>query len=232
MEKTENQITTYMERSLHASLKARFCPSVDCHEVKIGKFVADACADGVIYEIQTGNFSPLAKKIRFYLENTDFKIVVVRPIAKDRRIFWLGEGGEIAANARKSSKHENIFHGVADLWYLREFFGEERLSFAFILMEIDEIRLLDGYGKNKKKRATSVDRLAGEIFSEIYVQSPADVRALAKEKLPEGEFFREELSARLGLKGLKLWSAQKLLLELGILSCRKDGKRLIFKLEE
>ena len=39
-EKTENLITTYMERSLHASLKAYFCPDELYHEVKIGRFAA------------------------------------------------------------------------------------------------------------------------------------------------------------------------------------------------
>ena len=231
MERTENLITTYMERSLHASLKAKFCPDESCHEVKIGRFVSDACCDGVIYEIQTGNLAPLAKKIRFYLENTNFEVVVVRPIAKDRRIFWLGEGGELSSAARKSSRHENIFHGIADLWYLREIFGAQRRAFAVVLMEIDEIRLLDGYGKDKKKRATSVDRLAGEIFSEIRVHNLDDVRAIARENLPTGEFYREDLARALKLSGLKLWAAQKFFVEFGILSCEKEGKRLVFKVE-
>lgn len=232
MDRTENQITTYMERSLHASLKARFCPDETCHEVNIGKFVADACCDGVIYEIQTGSLSPLAKKLRYYLENTDFEIVVVRPIARDRRIFWLNEDGELSTAARKSSRHENIFHGIADLWYLRELFGAQRLSFAFVLMEIDEIRLLDGYGKNKKKRATSVDRLAGEIFEEIRIHNLSDVRELVSKKLPTGEFSRDELARTTKLSGLKLWSAQKFLVEFGILSCKKEGRRLIFEVKE
>ena len=68
-QKANNLITTYMERSLHASLKEHFCPDEAYHEVKIGKFVADACVDGTIFEIQTGNLAPLRKKIQFYLEN-------------------------------------------------------------------------------------------------------------------------------------------------------------------
>ena len=67
------------------------------HEVKIGRFVADACCDGVIYEIQTAKLGNLVKKLKFYLENTDYKIVVVCPLAQNRRIFWLDkESGEMA----------------------------------------------------------------------------------------------------------------------------------------
>ena len=229
MDRTDNVITTYMERSLHLSLKKHFCPDESCHEVKIGRFVADACADGTIYEIQTGNFAPLRKKMQFYLENTEYKIVIVRPLAKNRRIFWLDEtSGELTKPARLSSKHEGIANGIADLKYLQEFLGHERVEFCFVLMEIDEIRKLDGYGKQKKIRATSVDRVAGEIYSKEYVRNIDDVALAILPLLPEGEFGRDELSKALKLKGLKLWSAQKLLLETELISSRKDGKCLVF----
>ena len=230
-EKTENKITTYMERSLHAYLKAYFCPDESCHELKIGRYVADACDGGTIFEIQTGNFSPLVKKIKFYLENTDFDIVVVRPIAKNRRIFWLDPvSGEMNKPSRPSPKHEGLPHGIADLFYVREFLGEKRLSFCCVLMDVNEVRLLDGYGKDKKKRATSVDRLAGEIHSLTYIRSLDDVREHILPLLPDGAFSRDELAKHLKIGGgLKLWSAQKLLVETGLLSCEKDGKRLVFE---
>ena len=229
IEKTDKVITTYMERSLHASLKGHFCPDESHHEVKIGRFVADACVDGTIFEIQTGNFAPLRKKIQFYLENTEFNIVIVRPLAQNRRIFWLDESsGELKKAPRLSSKHENLASGIADIHYISEFLGVERVSFCFVLMEIDEVRKLDGYGKQKKIRATSVDRLAGEIYSTVYINNKNDIMHEILSLLPDGEFSREELSKALKLKGLKLWSAQKLLLEKDILSCKKDGKRLVF----
>ena len=229
-EKTENLITTYMERSLHASLKAYFCPDETCHEVKIGRFVADACSNGVIYEIQTAKLGNLVKKLKFYLENTDYKIIVVCPLAKNRRIFWLDkESGEMKKAPRLSSKHENLASGIADLFYLKEFIGNEKLSFCFVSMEIDEVRLLDGYGKQKKIRATSVDRVAGEIYSLDYINSIDDVKNALFPLLPDGEFDRATLSKALKLSGRKLWGAQKLLLESRLLSSRKEGRKLIFE---
>ena len=228
-EKTENLITTYMERSLHRSLKFHFCDDESKHEIKIGRHVADVCDGNTIFEIQTGNFSPLRKKIQFYLENTDFDIVIVRPIAQNRKIFWIDEdSGEMKKAPRLSSKHENLASGIADLHYLNEFLGNPRLSFCFILMEIDEIRLLDGYGKQKKIRATSVDRLAGEIYSLHYIKGISDVADVILPMLPDEPFGREELSKSLKLKGLKLWSAQKLLLETNLLTCEKEGNKLVF----
>ena len=228
-EKTENLITTYMERSLHRSLKFHFCDDESKHEIKIGRHIADACDGKTIFEIQTGNFSPLRKKIQFYLENTDFDVVVVRPIAQNRKIFWIDEAsGEIKKAPRLSSKHENLASGIADLHYVNEFLGNPRLSFCFVLMEIDEIRLLDGYGKQKKIRATSVDRLAGEIYSLHYIKRFDDIADTILPLLPDESFGREELSKSLQLKGLKLWSAQKLLLETNLLSCEKEKNKLVF----
>lgn len=228
-EQTENLITTYMERSLHRSLKFHFCTDESKHEIKIGRHVADACDGKTIFEIQTGNFSPLRKKIQFYLENTDLDIVIVRPIAQNRKIIWIDEAsGKMKKVPRLSSKHENLASGIADLHYLNEFLGNSRLSFCFILMEIDEIRLLDGYGKQKKIRATSVDRLAGEIYSFHYIKSAGDVADAILPSLPNEPFGREELSKSLKLKGLKLWSVQKLLLETNLLTCEKQGNKLVF----
>ena len=229
LEKNENRITTYMERSLHASLKKRFCSDEAMHEIKIGRFVADACDGKTIFEIQTGNFSPLTKKLNFYIENTDYDIVVVRPIAKNRRIFWLDEDGALQKAPRLSSRHENIACGVADLYYIKEFLSNERVSFCFPIMEIDEVRLLDGYGKQKKIRATSVDRIAGEIYEIKYINGVEDIKNEIFPLLPDGSFTRKELSQGLKLSGLKLWSAQKLLTRLEILSVKKEGQKLIFE---
>lgn len=230
MEKPTTAINTYMERSLHAALKKHFCPDEAKHELKIGRYIADACCDGVIYEIQTGGLSPLRKKLDFYLENTDFNIVIVHPVAKNRKIFWMDEdSGELTAAPRISSKHENIFHAISDIYYLREFLGNDRISFCFPIMEIDEVRLLNGYGKKKKIRATSVDRLAGEIYSIEYIKNATDISKLVLPSLPNGEFTRDEMSKALKLKVLKLWGMQKLLLELGILSCRQEGRKIFFQ---
>lgn len=230
-ERTERVITTYSERDLHRSLKLKYCPDESLHELKIGRYVADACRDGVIYEVQTGGLSPLAKKLKYYLEHTDLDVCVIRPIARDRRILWLDpDSGELAAAPRLSAKHETVFSGISELLYIMEIFGEPRLRICFLLMEIDEVRLLDGYGKNKKIRATSVDRLAGEVYSEIFVNTPSDVASLVMPLLPDDEFFtREQLSHTLGLKGRRLWSAQKLLEELHLIETKREGRRVLFR---
>ena len=230
LEKTDNLITTYQERDLHRALKLRFCPDETMHEIKMGRFVADAFDGETIFEVQTGSLSLLEKKLRFYLENTPYKIVIVRPIAAKRRLVWLdSESGEVAKAPRLSPKRENIFSGIADIFYIFELFGAERLEICFVEMEIDEVRLLDGYGKQKKIRATSVDRIAGEVFSKTVVKDLDDIRKIVFGALPDGEFSRAELSKCLKLGGLKLWAVQKMLIESGLLQVRKEKNKLIFR---
>jgi hypothetical protein len=96
-------------------------------------------------------------------------------------------------------------------------------------MEIDEVRLLDGYGKQKKKRATSVDRVAGEIYSIDYINNINDIKNAVFPLLPGDEFDREVLSKSLKLKVRKLRGVQKLLIETNLISVQKNGKKLIFE---
>lgn len=221
--------TVYNERGLHRALKRRFCPDEDGHEVKIGKYVADALRGNEIIEIQTGSLSPLAKKLEFYLNETEHEVLVVHPVARDRRLIWIDEEtGEAKPSSRLSPKHGSVADGIADLLYVGELIGRERLSFCIILMEIDELRALDGYGKAKKIRATSLDRLAGEVYEEIYIRSVDDIAALILPLLPEGEFGREDLARSLGLGGRRLWAMQALLTQTEILSSRRDGRRIFF----
>ena len=229
IEKTDNLISTYMERSLHASLKKHFCSDESMHEIRIGRFIADACNGKTIFEVQTGNFAPLTKKLKFYIENTDFDILVVRPIAKNRRVFWIDADGALQKAPRLSSRHENIASGIADLYYIKEFLSDRRVSFCFPIMEIDEVRLLDGYGKQKKIRATSVDRIAGDIYEIKYINDVDDIKNEIFPLLPDEPFDRKELSRCLKLSALKLWSAQKLFCELKILSVNKEGRKFMFE---
>lgn len=221
-------ITTYMERSLHLAMKRHFCPDESLHEQRIGKYIADAFDGKTLFEIQTGSFSSLRKKIQFYLENTDFNVLVIHPLAYNKRIIWIDKDtGNVAAKPRLSAKHETVISSLPQIFYLNEFLGHPRLSFCFPLLEISELRLLDGYGKDRKKRSTSVDKLAGELYEIKYVNSASDIADIIRSRLPSS-FSRSELSKALGLRGRKLWAAQNLLTATGILSVKKANRQLVF----
>ena len=60
-------INTMQEKSLHAALKAWYARPGDRFEVEIGGYVIDLVQDGLLIEIQTGNFSSIRNKLNALL---------------------------------------------------------------------------------------------------------------------------------------------------------------------
>ena len=65
-----NGIGTLNEGPLHQALKALYLTGKGEEEVPVGSYVADVRAeDEVIYEIQTGGFAPLKRKLATLVES-------------------------------------------------------------------------------------------------------------------------------------------------------------------
>ena len=77
-------IGTYMEKRLHIVLKRYTDDDPTHHEFPLLGYVADIFDGDTITEIQTGSLRPLNKKIKCYIDNTDYNVVVVCPIAKEK----------------------------------------------------------------------------------------------------------------------------------------------------
>ena len=110
-----DQIGTYREGPLHASLKEWFSQPGDQFEVPVDGFVIDMVRDELLIEIQTGGFTPLKRKLDRLLET--HRVRIVHPIAVDTWIVRMGEGGEVLSK-RRSPKHQtpvDIFAGLVSI---------------------------------------------------------------------------------------------------------------------
>ena len=67
-EHSQNGIGTLKEKTLHAVLKNFYEPDISCHEIKIGRFVADILHENQVVEIQTRNFNSMRKKLDNFLK--------------------------------------------------------------------------------------------------------------------------------------------------------------------
>ena len=226
-EHIRDSIGTYSEKSVHLALKMFFEPDEQYREVPVGKFIADISNQTGIHEIQTSGFSPLKKKLEAYL--SDYDVELIYPVAEKKKVYWLSpETGEVEKeyNSPRHVKPAEIF---TELLYLGECLYSPRLSFTIVSLAVDEVCLLDGYGVNKKRRATKVDRIPTELLG---IQHFPDARSMA-ELLPysNGEkitaaMIRKYLSA----PGRSGWAALKILEELDI--CRrigKEGRKIIYE---
>ena len=242
-------IGTYKEKRLHALLKEFYCPDLARHEVKLtdghlrgdyteltdlatrraaDRYVADALTEeGEIVEIQTGGFYPLIKKLHFYLCATDYRVTVVHPIAHVKWLRWMdAETGELTER-RRSPKKGSVKDIARELYWLLPYLAERRLTLCLPLLEIEETRLLDGWGNGGKRGSSRYDRFALALCDEIVLSSPEDYAAAflpPPDRLP-APFTAAEYAKASRLRGRAVYSMLRMLTELGFLSpAEKKGR--------
>ena len=117
-----------------------------------------------------------------------------------------------------------------ELYHIRTLLGVENLTVELLLFDLDEYRLLDGYGKSKKKGSTLGEKIPRGEPELIRLQSVEDYRALLPADLPT-EFTAPQFGKLTGLRGRSVYSAIHVLEELGILlPTEKQGRAMVYKL--
>lgn len=228
-EHTRDSIGTYKERTQHLMLKNYFEPDVKYHEVPVGKYIADICNSKGICEIQTSGFDKMKSKLEAFLLTDAELISVVYPCSSEKRVCWCDtETGAVSEGYyRKYPKAK--YRLLSELFALKDLFGEEKLNFMLCEVRASDIRLLDGYGESRKKRATKADTQVDEVLIITDIKSNADIRKL----LPfnDGDILTSDnISKALGLTRRSLWRALKFLLCIGILSeFGKRGRAILYK---
>ena len=235
-------IGTMSEKRMHKTLKRYICPDESFHEARIeasgvarftgkesgrGGYIADICVDGDIFEIQTGGFYPLKGKIGFYLEKTDFTVTVVHPLIEKKWSVWIDPQTGETTPRRRSPKRERPSDLLPELFWLAEYLDNDRLRFCIPIIEAEEYRILDGYGRDRKKRATRYERMPVSLIDELDFGG-RELSRLIPEGL-EGEFTAAEFTKATGLRGRRAYYALKLLCLMGIAERgEKKGRSYVY----
>ena len=191
-EKIREGIGTLGEKTVHSTLKQYLSRSLSCQEIKIGSFYADVCVDGHIYEIQTRQFGNLRDKLAFFLP--DYKVTVVYPVTDINYLRWIDPvSGEISA-PKKSTHRGNPLSVFEELYRIRPFLSDPNFSLKIVLLETEEYRLLDGYGRHKKAKATKCDKLPLSLVAEYDIEIPYDYMMLLPPDLPDS-FTAKDLAS-------------------------------------
>ena len=223
-------IGTLGEKTLHAVLKDYFEPNSEYQEVKVDGYFADIAREGEIFEIQTRDLYRLAPKIStFIVEN---HVTVVFPIAMTKKIFWMDPDTGECLSERKSSKKGKEIDVLPELYGLRDFLLCDRFRVCLLLMDVNEYRIPDGQGKDRKKRATKLDRYPVALIDEIYLQTAEDYRRFLPEKLlPEFSSSDFRIAAK-----CDLYTAQRslnILSKIGLIEAvGKKGRYKIYRIAE
>lgn len=182
-QRKQNGIGTLGEKTLHAVLKCYFEPFEDNQEISLGGYVADIAGENGVIEIQTRNFNTLRRKLELFLEFCD--VTVVYPIPQVKYLSWLDtKTGEIVSK-RKSPKTGSIYDSLKELYKIKYTLDNPRMNLCFVMLELEEIRYLNGWSEDKKKGSTRCDRIPIDLLDEIYLNCPADYRIFLPENLPE-----------------------------------------------
>jgi hypothetical protein len=195
-------IGTLKEKTLHAVLKLYIEPRQENHEKKVGRYVADIINENGITEVQTRSFNAFRKKLECFLERN--KVTVVYPIAETKWLTWIDTSTGQATNKRKSPKTGRPYDIFTELYRIKQLLQHPNLSFCIIMLEIQELRYLNGWSIDKKKGSSRCDRIPSDIMGELYIHSTDDYEQLIPAELPQ-QFSAKDYKK---CSGLTLGAAQ------------------------
>ncbi len=176
-------IGTLGERTLHVILKDFFEPDRSYHEQKLGRYVADIFKDGEIIEIQTRSFRSLRAKLSAFTPN--YRVNVVFPIASTKHLSWLDpESGELS-DRRKSPKQGKPWDFLYELYALRPILPLDGVTFTLVFCDMDEFRLKNGYGRDKKRGSERYERIPTQLRDIMILREPHDYLALVPDVAEE-----------------------------------------------
>ncbi len=226
----EGGIGTLGEKRLHAVIKRFVCPNEDYHEVGVlgTRYVADVRMGNDIYEVQTGAFYPMRKKIDHYLGNTDCTVTVIHPMAAQKWVTWLDpQSGETSPRTR-SPKHESAMELLPELYALLPHLGNTRLRFRLLFLEVEDFRLLDGWSRDRKRGSNRYERVPLDLLGIMDLSSAEDFRNLLPKTLPS-PFTVKDFSRVTGLRGRRAYSAVHALEAMGVISSTEPiGRAMAF----
>lgn len=220
-------IGTYKERSQHLVLKNYFEENTGFHEVPVSGYIADIKKDNDITEIQTSGFGSLRRKLEAF-SALDYSVTVVYPAPVRQRIVWIDpETGE-RTEGRLINRPKAIYKLLPELLHISDYIGNEKICVRAVSLCSESVRLLDGFGDDRKKRATKIDTVPVEILDITDIRDADSLRTL----LPFNKGLKlksGDISKLLTLSRRNLWAAIKLLVKLEILiPSAKEGNSIVY----
>lgn len=176
-------IGTLSEKTVHAILKLYYAPDTDMHEIPIENYVADIYTGKEIIEIQTGQFNRMREKLKAFLPL--YPVTLVYPIPRQKWLIWIDEESGELSEPRKSPLTGNAYMAFKELYKIKMFLKEENLHLKFVLLDMEEYRLLNGWSRDKKKGSCRYDRIPSGLAEEISIDDPKDYMRFIPYELEE-----------------------------------------------
>ncbi len=208
------------EKTLHSILKYYIEPDESFHEQPVARYIADIKNEAGITEVQTAGYGYLRGKLSVFLK--DYPVTVVCPVVHVKHIQWIDpESGEWLKRNR-SPVTGGVFTAFTELYRIRPFLKDPRLTVRVILMDMEEYRIADGYAREGKKGSHRFDRVPCALISDTRLRTPEDYRGLIPDSLPE-EFTSADFAGHCRVRKGESGTALLILTDLG--AVRRIGKK-------
>ncbi len=188
-------VGTLNEKPLHAALKRAYALPDDRVEAPVGPYVVDILRGREIIEIQTRNFAAMKTKTVALLE--DHELVLVVPVAVDKRIVKLPASDGSRPRSRRSPKHGQVVDVFDELVSLPHLIVHPRFSLEVALTSEEEVRRWDPKRGWRRRGWVTDHRRLVAIVERVRLSSARDLADLLPAGLAE-PFTTADLAAALG----------------------------------
>ena len=222
-------IGTLSEKTTHAVLKEFFMQGEEGAdaEVPLEGYVADIYGEkcGVI-EIQTRNFGKMKAKLSAFLQK--YKVTIVYPIAHHTQLRYIEPETGRVTEGKRSNYVGCVYELFGELCHIIPFLGNENLSFKVALLEEEEFRMADGFGKNKHRRATKCDKLPQALYKLVEIKNTKDFMKFIPDMLVE-PFSVKELAEAAYINRYYAQTVIQLLYDMGVVDfTEKRGREYLY----
>ena len=190
-------IGTLNEGPLHAALKLYYLRHGGESEVSIKKYVADVVIDGTIYEIQTGSFSGLNRKLTSLSES--YLVRLVHPIAQLKTIIKVADDRQTIISKRRSPKKGEMIDVLSELVYIPRLLTEKNFSLDVLLIEENELRIYDPKKVRRRGGWRVMERQMVSIIDSLTLRSARDLYEFFEEPLSE-PFTTKDIETAMGAR--------------------------------
>ncbi len=219
-------IGTLSEKTVHAVLKNYLVPNKKYHEIKCNGYVADILFEDEIIEIQTAGFHKIRSKLEAFLQEYD--VTIVYPIPYKKWLIWIDEETGEISQKRRSPKNGNYADAFWELYKIKMFLNHPRLHFRFLLLNVEEYRLLNGYSKDKKKGSTRFDRIPVELVEDKFINQKEDFKEFVPETLSE-PFTAKMFQKATKVSAKKAGAGINILVHMGVIKkVGNEGKAYLY----
>lgn len=165
--------------------------------MKLDRFVIDIVRDGLLLEIQTGNFASMRNKLRALVR--EHRVRLVYPIAREKWIVKLPKDDGDGVIRRKSPKRGRVEDLFWEMVSIPQLLAEPNFSLEVLLINEEETRRHDEKGGWRRRGWVTEERRLLDVVERRLFRGAADMRALLPETIGES-FTTADMAEAMGIR--------------------------------